>query len=85
MSQTQATNGSQATSPATSPASSSKKAADVKCVETTKGWVCAICFPLDDPNRALERVLSLAQLQAHAAANHYASLGQNEWDNYGKS
>ncbi|KAB8304571.1 hypothetical protein EYC80_003950 [Monilinia laxa] len=72
MSPTQATNGSSATSPA----SSLKKAADVKCVQTTKGWVCAICFPLDDPSRALERVLSLAQLQAHAAANHYASLGQ---------
>ncbi|QSZ29424.1 hypothetical protein DSL72_003938 [Monilinia vaccinii-corymbosi] len=64
------------------PDPSFKKAADIKCVKTTKGWVCAICFPLDDPSRALERVLNLNQLQAHAAANHYASLGPNEWDNY---
>lgn len=60
------------------------KSADSKCVHTTKGWVCAICFPLGDPNRALERILSLSELQAHAASNHYAALGNNSWDNFGK-
>ncbi|KAI9648480.1 hypothetical protein NHQ30_003114 [Ciborinia camelliae] len=68
--------------PNSSPASSQKKAADNKCVQTTKGWVCALCFPLGDPNRALERVLNLSELKLHAAGNHYASLGQNEWENY---
>ncbi|ESZ89995.1 hypothetical protein SBOR_9617 [Sclerotinia borealis F-4128] len=74
MSPTQAPNGS--------PASSQKKTADNKCVLTTKGWVCALCFPFDDPSRALERVLNFAELKAHAAGNHYAQLGQNEWETY---
>lgn len=68
-----------------SPASSQKKAADIKCVHTTKGWVCALCFPLGDPNRAIERVLNLDELRDHASRNHYASLGDSGWENYGKS
>ncbi|KAF7953677.1 uncharacterized protein EAE97_001076 [Botrytis byssoidea] len=67
------------------PNSTQKKSADIKCVQTTKGWVCALCFPLGHPSRALERVMNLAELRTHAAGNHYASLGQDEWDNYGKS
>ncbi|TGO16341.1 hypothetical protein BTUL_0029g00310 [Botrytis tulipae] len=67
------------------PNSAQKKSADIKCVQTTKGWVCALCFPLGHPSRALERVMSLAELRTHAAGNHYASLGQDEWDNYVKN
>ncbi|KAF5871651.1 uncharacterized protein Bfra_008674 [Botrytis fragariae] len=77
MSTTQTTN--------SAPTSAQKKSADIKCVQTTKGWVCALCFPLGHPSRALERVMNLAELRTHAAGNHYASLGQDEWDNYGKS
>ncbi|KAF7888381.1 uncharacterized protein EAF02_002922 [Botrytis sinoallii] len=67
------------------PASAQKKSADIKCVQTTKGWVCALCFPLGHPSRALERVMNLAELRIHATGNHYASLGQDEWDNYVKN
>lgn len=77
MSATQATN--------SAPTSAQKKSADTKCVQTTKGWVCALCFPLGHASRALERVMNLAELRAHANGNHYASLGQHEWDNYGTS
>ncbi|TGO48307.1 hypothetical protein BCON_0244g00010 [Botryotinia convoluta] len=76
MSTTQTTN--------SAPASGQKKSADFKCVQTTKGWVCALCFPLGHPSRALERVMNLAELRTHAAGNHYASLGQDEWNNYVK-
>ncbi|TGO40432.1 hypothetical protein BHYA_0037g00310 [Botrytis hyacinthi] len=65
--------------------SAQKKSADVKCVQTTKGWVCALCFPLGHPSRALKRVMNLAELRTHAAGNHYTSLGHNEWDNYVKN
>ncbi|TGO66891.1 hypothetical protein BOTNAR_0052g00270 [Botryotinia narcissicola] len=67
------------------PNSAQKKPAEIKCVQTTKGWVCALCFPLGHPSRALERVMNLAELRTHAAGNHYASLGQDEWDNYVKN
>ncbi|KAM0186898.1 hypothetical protein ACHAPC_004347 [Botrytis cinerea] len=67
------------------PTSAQKKSADTKCVQTTKGWVCALCFPLGHASRALERVMNLAELRAHANGNHYASLGQHEWDNYVKN
>ncbi|KAF7902598.1 hypothetical protein EAF00_002501 [Botryotinia globosa] len=67
------------------PNSAQKKSAEIKCVQTTKGWVCALCFPLGNPSRALERVMNLAELRTHAAGNHYASLGQDEWDNYVKN
>ncbi|KAK6612340.1 hypothetical protein H4I96_01553 [Botrytis cinerea] len=77
MSATQATN--------SAPTSAQKKSADTKCVQTTKGWVCALCFPLGHSSRALERVMNLAELRAHANGNHYASLGQHEWDNYVKN
>ncbi|THV55018.1 hypothetical protein BGAL_0015g00010 [Botrytis galanthina] len=77
MSTTQTTN--------SAPNSAQKKSADIKCVQTTKGWVCALCFPLGHPSRALERVMNLAELRAHAAGSHYASLGQDEWDNYVKN
>ncbi|KAF7938723.1 uncharacterized protein EAE98_001061 [Botrytis deweyae] len=77
MSTTQTTN--------SSPTSAQKKSADIKCVQTTKGWVCALCFPLGHPSRALERVMNLAGLRTHATGNHYASLGQDEWDNYVKN
>ncbi|KAF7960936.1 hypothetical protein EAE96_000608 [Botrytis aclada] len=76
MSTTQTTN--------STPTSAQKKSTDIKCVQTTKGWVCALCFPLGHPSRALERVMNLAELRAHAAGNHYVSLGQDEWDNYVK-
>ncbi|APA09733.1 predicted protein [Sclerotinia sclerotiorum 1980 UF-70] len=66
-------------SPQASPLS---KGSDIKCVQTTKGWVCALCFPLRHPSRALERVLSLVELKSHAAGTHYASLGEHEWENY---
>ncbi|TGO17529.1 hypothetical protein BPAE_0424g00030 [Botrytis paeoniae] len=66
------------------PTSAQKKSANIKCVQTTKGWVCALCFPLGHPSRALERVMNLAELRTHAARNHYTFLGQDEWDNYVK-
>ncbi|KAJ8066378.1 hypothetical protein OCU04_005445 [Sclerotinia nivalis] len=74
MSSTHVPNGSQA--------SPLNKGSDIKCVQTTKGWVCALCFPLGHPSRALERVLNLAELKSHASSNHYASLGEHEWKNY---
>ncbi|TEY36314.1 hypothetical protein BOTCAL_0559g00010 [Botryotinia calthae] len=77
MSATQATN--------SAPTSAQKKSADTKCVQTTKGWVCALCFPLGHPSRALERIMNLSELRAHVNGNHYASLGQHEWDNYVKN
>lgn len=66
----------------TSPLVAQKKM-DNKCVQTTKGWVCALCFPLGHPSRALERVLGLTELKAHATGHHFATLKQDEWENYG--
>ncbi|TGO85954.1 hypothetical protein BPOR_0349g00090 [Botrytis porri] len=76
MSTTQKTN--------SAPTSAQKKSTDIKCVQTTKGWVCALCFPLGHPSRAFERVMNLTELRNHAAGNHYTYLGQDEWDNYVK-
>ncbi|KAF7856920.1 hypothetical protein EAF04_009680 [Stromatinia cepivora] len=68
--------------PNNSQSSPLNKGSDIKCVQTTKGWVCALCFPLGHPSRALERVLNFPELKSHAAGNHYASLGEHEWENY---
>ncbi|CAD6441908.1 e22bdcbc-903e-4ce4-8f6d-bac6deebe0ff [Sclerotinia trifoliorum] len=63
-------------------ASPLNKSSDIRCVQTTKGWVCALCFPLGHPSRAIERLLDISELKSHAAGSHYASLGEHEWKNY---